>query len=192
MNSNEFPILRCWLSEIGENNLIRVEHLIRVGSLTRIGSTRFGYYFQNSCISYFTITRPSYLLLRFNATEKKAQAETWAAPHVETIKTEIKKFSKLYIDQVATAAKPHVEKVRVAAKPYTEIAVHHYGKFLESATTYHNQLQGTVKEKLENHDLTRSLATKELVWFAAKESDHTGDSLNSRRKAKRGHPAKGS
>uniref|UniRef100_M1CW28 Uncharacterized protein n=1 Tax=Solanum tuberosum TaxID=4113 RepID=M1CW28_SOLTU len=74
------------------------------------------------------------------AVEKKAQAEVWVAPHIETVKTELKKFSKPYIDQVATATKPHVEKVCIAVKPYTDVAVHHYGKFLESATVYHSQV----------------------------------------------------
>ncbi|KAK4277049.1 hypothetical protein QN277_015104 [Acacia crassicarpa] len=190
--------------------------------------------------------KPTWEMISQKALEKKVQAEKWAQPHVETIKTkwvpaakeqwsvvktsaephvqlltaktvevykEAKKFIKPYIDDVAVAAKPHVDKVHVALKPYTNKAIHAYGKFLESATTYHSQVQATVRETLKKHEITRPLATKELEWFAAsailalpvillarvfsaifgKKGNKPVRNVNShhaRRKAKRGHPDK--
>lgn len=53
---------------------------------------------------------------------------------------EVKKFSKPYIDQIATATKPHVDKIRNALKPYTQEAFHFCGMFLECASAYHHQV----------------------------------------------------
>ncbi|KAL3613833.1 hypothetical protein CASFOL_041907 [Castilleja foliolosa] len=197
--------------------------------------------------------KPALETLTQKAIEIKAQAEEWAAPHVETVKTkwvpaiqeqwvvittniephvktlttktveiyevskdaltphiikvqeladpyyqELRKLSKPYIDQVATAAKPHVDKLHTTVKPYTMHVVRAYGKFLKSATTYHSQVKpllflippgpawlnfleefkfyslllsawvkDVVHEKLKSHELTKHLATKELVWFSA-------------------------
>ncbi|KAJ3676846.1 hypothetical protein LUZ60_002570 [Juncus effusus] len=92
-----------------------------------------------------------------------AKIQEISHPYVQ----EAKRVSKPYIDNLAEVSRPHVEKIRVLSEPYTKKAVGYYAHFLKSASTYHSQAQAGIEEYLHRHEVTKSLATKELVWFLA-------------------------
>ncbi|CAN8326757.1 unnamed protein product [Cochlearia groenlandica] len=121
-----------------------------------------------------THVEPHVRTLSTKAKEAYHASKAAVSPHIVTVQEivdpyyqEAKKFSKPYVDQVATATKPHVDTIKVAVKPYTTKVIIVYTEFLESATTYHNQVKSHVERKLKSHELTEAFATNEFVWFAA-------------------------
>ncbi|KAL9659340.1 hypothetical protein QQ045_024145 [Rhodiola kirilowii] len=87
--------------------------------------------------------------------------------HMDPYYQEAKKVTKPYIEHVASVSRPHAEKVTLALKPYAEGVVRICGSFLESASSYHNQVQAHVQETLKKHEWAKPFATREFEWFAA-------------------------
>lgn len=138
-----------------------------------------------------------------------AKVQEMVDPHFQ----EVKKVTKPYIDQVTTLTKPHVDKAHLLMKPYTKKVIRTYRKCIRAATKYHRQVQATIHEKLKSHDLTKPLATDELVSLMAfalmaapliflfnvvssifckkpKKRTHNSHTSHTRRRAKRVHPEK--
>nr|GEW26516.1 myosin heavy chain-related protein [Tanacetum cinerariifolium] len=84
-------------------------------------------------------------------------------PHYQTVK----KVCKPYIDDISTATKPHLDKARETVVPYTKEAVIAYGKFLESASKYHDQF---IKAKVS----TASGASNASITFLRSDAIASG------------------
>ncbi|XP_074578481.1 uncharacterized protein LOC141834975 isoform X2 [Curcuma longa] len=108
-------------------------------------------------------TAEVYHVSKITASTYAVKVHTLLDPYLKVAR----KVSKPYINQVAAFTKPHVETLKVALRPYTKPIVRTYRKLHKSTTTYHRQAQAGIYRYLKTNDFTKSLASKELVWFLA-------------------------
>jgi myosin heavy subunit len=64
--------------------------------------------------------------------------------------------SQPFVDQAAGFLAPYFQKVKAMAGPY-----------LKQVTSYHKQLQKTVKATMKGNEFLASFASKEVIWFVA-------------------------
>eukprot|EP00246_Nothoceros_aenigmaticus_P013339 TRINITY_DN4546_c0_g1_i2.p1 TRINITY_DN4546_c0_g1~~TRINITY_DN4546_c0_g1_i2.p1 ORF type:complete len:302 (-),score=81.99 TRINITY_DN4546_c0_g1_i2:509-1285(-) len=112
--------------------------------------------------------------LQGNAYKGFESGQQYVSPHIEKAKQffdpyvqVVKEKTKPYVDTFGAAVGPHYQRARTLAEPHVEKLGVVYRDLLSSATTYHQQLQSSVKHTMKKHDLLASLASKEVVWFLA-------------------------
>lgn len=91
------------------------------------------------------------------------QVQESVDPYVQTVKEK----SQPFVEQAASFLGPHLEKANTVAGPYVKIANEHYQNVVTQASTYHEQLQDSVKGTMGKHEVLARWATKELIWFLA-------------------------
>lgn len=79
----------------------------------------------------------------------------------------VREKSQPFVEQAASFFHPHIEKANTMAGPYVKKANDHYQSVVTQATTYHEQLQDSVKGTMGKHEVLARWATKELIWFLA-------------------------
>ncbi|MCO5594790.1 hypothetical protein L7F22_048824 [Adiantum nelumboides] len=82
-------------------------------------------------------------------------------PHIQVAR----ETCRPYVEEAASLLRPYYEQVQSLTRPYTNRIGKGYRRFLTSATTYHKQLQVSMKGKMEKVDFLALLASNELVWF---------------------------
>ncbi|KAL1552623.1 hypothetical protein AAHA92_13397 [Salvia divinorum] len=98
--------------------------------------------------------KPALELLIKKATEKKAQAEEWVAPHVETVKTKLVPYIKEQWVVIATNVEPHVHtlttKTVVIYEASKEAMTPHIVKVQELANPYYQELRKVSKPYIDS------------------------------------------
>lgn len=124
--------------------------------------------------AFVTNIGPNVQLLAAKTFEIYHSSKKTIGPHIAVVQKtidpylkEAEKFSRPYFNLLSTTMKPHVDKAQVFFKPYSKKVLRGYRKFIKAVAVYHRQVRAVIQEFLQSHEITKPVATKEIVWYMA-------------------------
>lgn len=121
-----------------------------------------------------TIIVPQYQRIKKLVLQYLAAGKKYLSPHLSKVQESVDTYvqtvrveSRPYLEQAASFLSPHFEKANIMAEPYVKHASDHYQSVMTQASTFHEQLQDSVKGTMRKNELLSRWATKELIWYLA-------------------------
>lgn len=115
---------------------------------------------------------PHFETAKSKLVESYQASKDFIAPQLEKVQNVVgpriqvaKETCRPYVEEAAEIIRPYFKQVQSVTKPYTNKVSQSYRNFLISVTTYHSQLQVSMKDKMHKVDFLAPLASHELVWF---------------------------
>ncbi|XP_023739625.1 uncharacterized protein LOC111887681 isoform X2 [Lactuca sativa] len=125
-------------------------------------------HFQSFMVTHWNVYGKPALDVAFQkAMETQTQVQRWTWPYIDMVHTEVKKFTKPYVNWLSKTLKPYVYKTHIFLKPYSKKLLRGYKRLSKYALKYHRQVRGNIHEVMKQNEITRAFATNELVWFMA-------------------------
>ncbi|KAI4344444.1 hypothetical protein L6164_011673 [Bauhinia variegata] len=151
----------CWrpaLEESFQKILVKLSH-IQTDAVTCIETIKIEWIpvMKDQWLAFISYVKP------YVESQKVKTIEVYhACMNSQTVK-EAHKFAESYMYQLKTVSKPYLDKALTSLQPYSKNAVYTCRKIVLCVVSCHEQIQ----QLLKTNELTRSLVTMDLAWFAA-------------------------
>ncbi|KAG0619213.1 hypothetical protein M758_4G124200 [Ceratodon purpureus] len=111
--------------------------------------------------------RPLLKLVQRGVSVKVAQVEKFSKPYIRSFQKNVRPVVRSEWKKLKAKVVPEYRRAKRLTVRYYQAAKKYTLLQLSKATTYHEQLQDSVKGIMSNHQVLARYATKDLIWYLA-------------------------